>query len=228
MSKYFALFTGGKDSTLALIKALNAGYDVDALLTLYPEDPFSYMFHSTNVGWTYLHAVSMGKAYYAFKTSGAKDEELEDLRRAFEAMRSLGYGGVVTGAILSRYQMDRIAATAEGVGLKVLSPLWGLDQRELMYEYLRNNVVFMITQVAAKGLTREHLGWVIKGAEDVERLIKLSEKYGFNPSGEGGDYETFVLKAPIMKYPIKILDYDVEWAGDSGRLLIKSAVLEVT
>ena len=225
--RLFALYTGGKDSTLAIIKALKNGYNVDAVLTFISENPYSYMFHRFNVEWTTLQAVSMGFKHYMFKTKGVKERELEDLKTSFLYMRELGYEGVVAGAIASRYQKDRIDRIASEAGLYVYSPLWGMNQEELMYEYVRLGIKYMIISVSAWGLTRDHLGWIIDGYDDIEEIIKLSRRYRFNPTGEGGEYETFVLDAPLFKYPIKILKYRIIWEGDSGYLIIEDAKLDI-
>jgi diphthamide synthase (EF-2-diphthine--ammonia ligase) len=71
----------------------------------------------------------------------------------------------------------------------------------------------------------EHLGWVLNSRYDVDRMIMLSEKHGFNPSGEGGEYETYVLDAPIFKKKIVVDKFSKEWHGDSGYLIIENAYL---
>jgi len=127
--------------------------------------------------------------------------------------------------VASRYQYNRVRKIADEVGLKTITPLWGLNQESLMKLYHRLGLKYMIVSVSAAGLGKEHLGWIIESEKDVERLIKLARRYGFNPTGEGGEYETFVLDAPIFKYYIEILKYEIRWYGDSGYLIIKDAVL---
>ena len=224
--KLFSLFTGGKDSTLAIKKMLDNGYDVDTVITFFSENPYSYMFHTVNIEWTYLHAVSMNMAYYIFNTKGIKERELLDLKKAFTAMKRLGYKGVVTGAIASKYQKSRIEKIAKRVGLNVYSPLWGYDQEKLMHEYLREKIVFMIISVSSLGLEEKHLGWIVKDIDDIDEIIRLSRKYHFNPTGEGGEYESFVIDTPIFRYKIKIQESKKIFSGDSGYLIIKNASLK--
>lgn len=224
--KLFSLFTGGKDSTLAIKKMLDAKYDIDAVITFFSNNPYSYMFHTINVEWTYLHAVSMNMEHYAFKTEGIKEKELLDLKKAFMMMKELGYKGVVVGAIASRYQKNRVDETAKKAGLKVYTPLWGYNQEKLMYKYLNEKIEFMIISVSSLGLDESHLGWIIKEREDVDKLVYLSRKYHFNPTGEGGEYETFVINTPFFRYKIEIQEFEKRFSGDSGYLIIKKAVLE--
>lgn len=223
--KLFGLFTGGKDSTLAIKKIIDSGYDIDAVVTFYSKNPYSYMFHTVNVKWTYLHAISMDMYHYAFKTEGMKENELLDLKHGFEAMKKLGYDGVVVGAIASGYQKNRVEKIAREVGLNVYAPLWGCDQKKLMREYVYEKIVFMIVSVSAWGLDERHLGLIINDEKSMEEIIHLSEKYQFNPTGEGGEYESFVIDAPMFRYTIKILDFKREFSGDSGYVIIKEATL---
>ena len=226
--KVFSLYTGGKDSTYSIKKALEHGLEVDAIVTFLSENPYSYMFHTINTNWTYLHAISMNIDHYFFKTSGVKEVELEDLDRAFKAMASDGFRGVVVGAIASEYQRSRVARIAERNGLRVYAPLWGYDQKRLLWELLDNKIIYILTSVSAMGLDKKHLGWIVDDEDDVKKLIDISGRYSFNPSGEGGEYETFVIDADIFRYPIDIVEYEKRWMGDSGYLIIKDARLKRT
>jgi len=83
----------------------------------------------------------------------------------------------------------------------------------------------MIVKVAALGLGKEWLGKII-GVEETLELINLSRKYRFNPSFEGGEAETFVIKSPLYKKTIVIKQFEIVWQKDSGIYLIKDATLE--
>lgn len=223
--KLFALYTGGKDSTAAILHAINEGYAVDALLVMRPKNPESYMFHTINLKWTYLQSISMNIPIYYFKSSGIKEKELEDLSLAFKKFKELGFDGVIIGAIASTYQYNRVNNVAKSADLRVYAPLWNIDQEELLNLYITYGIKFMIVSVSALGLEKKHLGWIIKTKEDIEEIIKLANKFGFNPTGEGGEYESYVIDAPIFKYYIDVVKYDIIWLGDSGYLKIKEAYL---
>ena len=51
-----ALVTGGKDSVLALYRALKLGYEVKFLVTMIPQREDSWMFHFPNIHLTDLFA----------------------------------------------------------------------------------------------------------------------------------------------------------------------------
>ncbi len=85
----------------------------------------------------------------------------------------------------------------------------------------------MIVSVSSWGLNQDHLGWIIDDHEDIDKLLMLSRKYEFNPTGEGGEYETLTLDAKNFRCPINILDTDKKWMGDSGYLIIRKAILDL-
>jgi len=220
-----AAYSGGKDSTYALMKALEQGHELACLVTVFPENPWSYMFHSANVRWVELQARCLGLPLIRRTSSGEKERELEDLRAALlEAKLRYGAEGVVAGAIASLYQRRRLEALCEGLGLRLLAPLWGRDQERLLDEYIASGLEAIFTSVSALGLGRRWLGRRLD-REAAEELKALHGKYGLNPTGEGGEYETFVLWAPPFGARIQVLKARVEWRGDGGLYVIEEAGL---
>ena len=53
------LFSGGKDSTLALHKVYETGKKTDLLITMKPENDFSYMFHKPNLEHILLYYLAV-------------------------------------------------------------------------------------------------------------------------------------------------------------------------
>ncbi|CCC80762.1 diphthine--ammonia ligase [Thermoproteus tenax] len=220
-----ALYTGGKDSHYALIKAVQEGHVVKCLLTAEPGRQDSYMFHAVNARWALLHGQSMGLPHYLIQVSGVKEREVEELGDALaKYKRECGAEGVVTGAIASRYQKERVDRLAERLGLRHISPLWGKNQEELLLEEAEAEE-FIIVAAMAMGLDERWLGARV-GPEEARRLIELSRRYGFSPVGEGGEFETFVLRSPLLKRSVKILSAEKFWSPSGwGYLLIKEAAL---
>jgi uncharacterized protein (TIGR00290 family) len=62
--------------------------------------------------------------------------------------------------------------------------------------------------------------------EMIEELKILSEKYAITLSGEGGEYESFVLDAPFFSKRIAINESDSFCRNHNGRFIIKEAHLE--
>ena len=222
--KAAVLFSGGKDSTMAIYNAMEDGWEVEYLLSMHSENPHSYMFHVPNIHLTQLLSHAMEIPLIRAKTPGEKEEELEDLQNALTNLKNRGIEAVFTGAIHSEYQKSRIDNLCNEVGLESVAPLWHRDPLDYMQEVVDLGFEVMITSVSAEGLDESWLGRIID--EDLlEELKGLHEKYGLHMAFEGGEAETLVLDGPIFKKKLNILDSKKIWELDSGYLVIKDAEL---
>lgn len=219
------LFSGGKDSTMALYNALENGEDVKYLLSMKSKNDESYMFHVPNIHITDLLAEALDIPIISATTDGVKEEELDDLKREFENLKKLGVEAIYTGALYSVYQKSRIEKLGSQVGLEIISPYWHVDELEYMREIVSLGFKVIISGVAAWGLDESWLGRVIDD-KAIDELVRLNEKYQVNIAFEGGEAETLVCDGPIFKKSIKILEDEKKWFRDSGVYIIKNAILE--
>ncbi len=219
------LFSGGKDSTMALYYALKEKEDVKYLLSMKSVNDESYMFHVPNIHITDLLAEALDIPIISAVTQGVKEEELEDLKREFENLKELGVEAIYTGALYSVYQKSRIEKLGEEVGLKIVSPYWHVDELEYMRKIVSLGFKVIICGVAAWGLDESWLGRLIDD-EAIDELVKINEKYQVNIAFEGGEAETLAIDGPIFKKRVKILKDKKEWHLDSGVYIIEDAILE--
>jgi diphthine-ammonia ligase len=217
-----ALVTGGKDSALALYRALEDGYEVKCLVTMLPKREDSWMFHYPNVHLTNFFSEAIGIPLVKAETSGIKEDEVEDLKGVLSA---LNVDGVVHGAIASQYQKKRIDRICRELGLKSISPLWQEKPVELLKELVKLGFIAVITGVYAYGFDSSWLGRKID-AKTVGALIELNRKYEISLVGDGGEYETLILDAPYFKKEIRLLETEKNWENHNGYLLVKKAELK--
>jgi diphthine-ammonia ligase len=179
------------------------------------------MFHYPNIKLIDLFAECTGLHLIKAETSGERGQELVDLK---QVLHGLDVEGVLSGAVASNYQKGHIDRICEELGLASLAPLWGCEPAELIQEMLRAGFDIIITGAAAQGLDS---GWLGRKLDEkaLRELITLRERYGVNPSGEGGEYESLVLDAPFFKSRIEVVDAEKIWRGTSGHYLIKEARL---
>ena len=147
--KVAVLFSGGKDSTMAVYNALESGHDVEYLLAMKSANDESYMFHVPNIHLTDLLAEAMDIHIISVETDGIKEEELKDLKGGFEKLKDLGIEAIYTGALYSNYQKSRIEKLADEVGLKALSPYWHVDELEYMNLIISLGFEVIISGVSA-------------------------------------------------------------------------------
>lgn len=218
------LFSGGKDSTYALFKAMEKN-KILCLITVISKNKESYMFHTPNIELAELQAESMNIPIIQKITEGIKEGELDDLKEAIkEAKEKFKIEGIITGAVESVYQSSRIQKICDELDLVCVNPLWKKDQEELLKELLENKFKVIISGIFAYPLTEEWLGKELD-EKLIKELVKLREKYKISPSGEGGEIETTVLDAPIFKKKIVILDSEIKAKENSGVLIIKKTKL---
>lgn len=223
--KAAVLFSGGKDSTMAVYNAIKSGDDVSYLLAVKSANDESYMFHVPNIHLTDLLSEAMDIPIISIETDGIKEKELKDLKRGFEKLKSFGVEAIYTGALYSTYQKSRIEKLCCEVGLKAISPYWHVDELDYMNMIVSLGFEVIISGVAAYGLDEKWLGRKID-EKCIADLIKLNEKVGLNLAFEGGEAETLVLDGPIFKKRVKIIKDKKLWNVDSGLYIIEDAVLE--
>jgi len=224
--KLGVLFSSGKDSTYAAYLMQRQNYELTCLITIKSENKESYMFHTPAIELSKLQAKAMELPLLMIKTHGEKEVELKDLERALSlAKKKYHIEGVVSGAIFSTYQRDRVEKVCDKLGLKIFSPLWHKPQEMEMYELLGAGFKFIFTAVAAEGLDASWLGREIT-KKDVDLLKKLNERLGTNIAGEGGEFESLVLDCPLFKKRLVIQDAEVVKEGSlAARLVIRKAKL---
>ena len=216
------LFSGGKDSCLAVHRAAEVD-EVACLVTVVPDNPESFFFHTPNLHITRLQAQAMGLPIVTRRTPGVEEEELEDLSIAIEEAIDLhGIEGMVTGAVGSVYQATRVQRVCDELGMWCFNPLWQLDQLALLDELLEDGFSVMTTGVFAPPLDESWLGRIIDGGTRDE-LASLWQSHGIHPAGEGGEIETTVLDAPMFEGRIQVVRSTTDFRRDSGVLHIDEA-----
>ena len=210
------LFSGGKDSTSSAWLAKKYGYELTCLISIFSENPESYMFHTPSIKQVKKQAEIMEIPLIIQKTKGNKEEELKDLEEAIEkARQKYKIQGIVTGAIQSIYQSSRIQKICDKLNLECFNPLWQKDEEEYLSELIQNKFKAIIVGVFAYPLNESYLGKPIN-QEFVNELKELNKEYKINIAGEGGEFETFVLNCPLFKKELKIKDKKIFSTGENS------------
>ncbi|MCW3988602.1 MAG: TIGR00289 family protein [Candidatus Bathyarchaeota archaeon] len=215
-----SLFSGGKDSTYASFIA-SREREIAYLVTVKPRREDSWMFHTVNLHLVPLLAEAQGLELVTVDSSGEKEKELEDLK---QALGGLDIDGIVSGAIASNYQKERVDAICDELGLVHVSPLWGRSSPELLDEVLEAGMEVVVTAVAAMGLDERWLGRVLDG-DAAGELKRLSLRHGFDVCGEGGEMETLAVDAPWFGERLEIAGARKEWDGVRGSYVVEKARL---
>ncbi len=224
--KLAALFSGGKDSTYSIYKAMQIGHDVKCLITLFPKSPNSHLLHFPNIKLTELQSETMNIPHIVMKLeTDETNQEISVLGTLLEkAKQDFQIDGIVHGGISSEFQKKRFENICKENNLSVLAPLWKTNPQEYMNDLINSDFKFILTSVSSDGLDETWLGKIIS-ISDISRLNGLSEKYGFNLNFEGGEAETLVVDCPLYSYPIEITKSEKIWDDYRGRFEIEVAGL---
>ena len=205
--KLAVLFSGGKDSSLALHKVLEARDEVVCLLNIFPRNEDSFMFHKQDRKLLNIQAERLGIEMISIESEGVEGEELRDLRKVVGKV-----DGIVVGGIASSYQGERVRKICDEMGLEFMAPLLDIKPEDLWDELLSDGFEVVIIKITCDGIGKEWLGRVIDKCA-LSELRALSEKYKFRLDFEGGEAESCVLNMPGYSSKIEI-DFKVESEGE--------------
>jgi uncharacterized protein (TIGR00290 family) len=85
---------------------------------------------------------------------------------------------------------------------------------------IENGMTIIVTAVAAMGLDEKWLGRTFNDGA-LKELKSLSERFGVDVCGEGGEMETLVLDAPWFGSRLELLRTRSEWDGVRGSYIVE-------
>lgn len=195
--RFVASYSGGKDSVLAIHRAIQGGMKLQALLITYNTDRGRSWFHGIPEEILQAVSESVGVPVRLIRTAGTS--YAADFEAALREQRALGAEACVFGDIDIQGHLDWCTERCLAAGLQPCFPLWQEDRRALAEECLQSGFRPTITVVdtkrlaagfAARPLTREALDQM--------------EQAGVDACGENGEYHSFVADGPIFSRPIPV------------------------
>lgn len=214
--KCAVLFSGGKDSTYAAYLVKKQGYDLSCLISIFSENPDSYMFHTPSISRVKKQSEVMKIPLVIQKTKGEKEKELKDLEFVIKkAKREFNIEAIVTGTVESAYQASRVQKICDRLNLDCYNPLWQKDPEEYWDDLFKNGFEIIITKVAAEGLGEEWLGKKID-KKTLNKLKEIRRDFKIHLSFEGGEAETFVLDCPLFYKKLRILKSEKKFSKNNG------------
>lgn len=190
------LWTGGKDSALALHRSAALG--VRELVTFVPPNAH---FQAHNLDLMTCQARALGLPHRRIEIGFPYRRGYED---ALAELRASGIERVVTGDIAPvDGQPNFISSCAEQVGLAVALPLWGVDRRAHLRQILELGFDVVLTFVNEPWLDRTWVGRHLD-AQALLELDQLSLENGLDPAGENGEYHSMVVGGPGFRWSLEV------------------------
>ncbi|MGB1364939.1 MAG: diphthine--ammonia ligase [Candidatus Poseidoniaceae archaeon] len=187
------LSSGGKDSSAAWWWAMCRGWDIVAIVTVDIQDGDSHMFQVPSTNWVEHQAQLADLPWVNVPASGSVEDEISALE---SALSDLEIDAIVSGALRSDFQKQRLECMSQRLNIHSFSPLWHQKPINHLSGMVEAGFQIMLTSVSCEGLDHSWLGHVLT-KKSLNELHNLSKKHRFNVDGEGGEYETFVLGGPI-------------------------------
>jgi len=198
------LYSGGKDSTLAIEFCREKGWNIKYLLSVKPTRADCYLFHYATVEHTKELAEILGIKHILVSCSVADPKKEAEIVK--NVVEKNPVDAVVLGGVgLQITQLRSIQEALKPLKIEVFASHAGQDSLELLKEMINKGYEIIITEIASDGLSKNYLGFRLdKG--NLSQFVKLSEKYGFEILGEGGYYNSLVIDGPIFNKRLEILE----------------------
>lgn len=192
-------WSGGKDSALALLKALRSGeYDIVSLLTTVNRDSRRSTMHAIPESLLRMQADSIGLPIHVVDLTPKGD--MSDYEHAMQAavgrfsaqgVRHFIFGDIYLHDVRS-YREKQLAR----YGIGVVEPLWDKPPAEVIEEFLASGLRTVIVTTMADKLGREYIG------RTIDRGLVESLPADVDPCGENGEYHTLCYDGPLFRRPV--------------------------
>ncbi len=199
MEKALFSWSSGKDSALALYEIQRSRrYQVASLLTTVTEDYDRVSMHGVTRVLVEQQAESLGLPLHkVFIPRECSDEEYQTIMGAtLRKFKEEGISNAIFGDIFLEWVKEYREKNLSQLGITPIFPIWGRDTAELAQSFIDLGFKAVITCVDTRVLSQKFLGRVI----DADFLAQLPPKV--DPSGENGEFHSFVFDGPIFKNSI--------------------------
>ncbi|MDE1879753.1 MAG: hypothetical protein KGI89_04340 [Euryarchaeota archaeon] len=202
------LWTGGKDSALALFEERERGAGIRGLVTFAPPTG-EFKAHAPSLIRAQAESLRLPHRFVAISPPYAEAYE--------QALRELRAGGVrflITGDI-SEVQGHEgwLEGRAKAAGLELVRPLWERGRRALLERMLEVGLRPVITALRTPVLPDAWVGRSLDRAA-VEELAALPPDHTIDLCGEGGEYHTMTLGGPGFQRPLSLGNWTLAREGD--------------
>lgn len=198
-------WSGGKDSMLALDRAVRERLHVRFLFNIYEGNTNRVRFHGVRRELIAAQAEALGGA----EGLGPRLELVQEathpsdyetaFARALDRLAARGVAGIVFGNI---HLADIRAWYEERTGRRGLAhvePLWGAEPRVLLAELLDRGYRARVVSVSLELADPRWLGRVLDPV-----LAAELDAAGGDTAGERGEYHTFVFDGPLFRHPVAV------------------------
>ncbi len=198
----FCSWSGGKDSCLALYRALEKGIKVEYLFTMLNEDGSRSRGHGLKPEIIKKYAELLDIDFiHGMATWGGYEKAFKEKMSILE---SKGINMGIFGDIDILAHREWLLETFKDTDIEVFHPLWGEKRKDIIEEFVDKGFKSIINTVNGEKLSKEYLGRLFD-----KTLITELEELGIDACGENGEFHTVVIDGPIFKEALKLKEKDI-------------------
>ena len=211
-TELFVSWSGGKDAYLSLVKMLERGFSIKALLCFISPEGES---RSHGLKKTIIERQAE-MLDIALDTEEVTWESYhEGFRRAVERLKRQGMKGGVFGDINLEDHRLWVEEACLECGIESNLPLWGTDEAMLLKDLIQRQAEMVIVSVRNDLVSEDWLGEKIDCS-----YLKYCEEKQLSPCGENGEIHTLVVNGPFFRAPLQYNLVGVERFENYSRLVI--------
>ncbi|MGI8786747.1 MAG: diphthine--ammonia ligase [Pyrinomonadaceae bacterium] len=192
--KAFCSWSGGKDSCLALNRALENNFDVTHLLSMFDETGMRSRSHSVSREVMQAQADAL-RLNLIMPSASWQDYEkvfVEELRK----LKAQNFDAAVFGDIDLQAHRDWEEKVCAAANVEAVLPLWNEKRLDLVNEFFAEEFRSVVICVNEKFLPKEFCGRVF----DASFIKDLPPEV--DACGENGEFHTFVFDGKLFKNPV--------------------------
>lgn len=193
----YCSWSGGKDSALALHRAVRMGAEPGLLVTMLTEGGERSRSHGLRRELLEAQAAALGVPIAFAATTWAGYEEA--LRGELAEAAGLGLRTGIFGDIDIERHRAWVESVAAAAGTAARLPLWQRSRESLMGELLELGFRAVIVAVKDGALLPSLLGQTID-----EPMLRRFAAAGVDLAGENGEFHTFVVDGPRFSHPVEV------------------------
>jgi uncharacterized protein (TIGR00290 family) len=194
--RYAMLWSGGKDSCLALWWARSTGLTVTGLVNFYDEISERVRFHGVRASLIAEQAEALGMELFQYATS--TESFAPTFAHALRELKMQGHHGIIAGDIHLEDVRQWNADQAAGAELELVEPLWHRGGVALLEEFVAARFRAVLTCCGDAWPDVLTVGREI----DTEWTAEVSRTPNLDASGEHGEYHTFVFDGPLFSHAV--------------------------
>jgi len=197
--KLISSWSGGKDSCLALFKAIQKGYEISILLNFISEEYKRCCFHGVSNELMNIQSEAIQIPIVQKSVPADMKEYETQFKLAVNELKKRKIQGMVFGDIYLEEHKSWVDRVCNDIEITPFEPLWNLTAEKVVKEFIDIGFKAIVISAKADLFEEDFLGREIN-----YDLISEIKKKNICCCGENGEFHTFVYDGPIFKKKIII------------------------